>query len=456
MIFADPIIPVRRYVQRRKRLLAAMLDAGGGVALLPTAKEMPRNRDAGFPYRHDSYFYYLTGFAEPEAVLALVALPKTKHHKAAVIKSVLFCRPKHQEREIWDGFRYGPAGAQSAFAFDEAFSIDEISSKLVELMHGAPTLFHALGYDADFDAFVTKTLNTLRAQSRAGTRAPEVIVDVRALLDEMRLVKDADEIKVMRAAADISSAAHARAMRFSAPGKHEFEVEAELLHEFRRAGSEFPAYTSIVATGGNACVLHYRAGNTVLQDGDLCLIDAGCELQGYASDITRTYPVNGRFSTPQRELYELVLRAQAAAAKATKPGAEYHVPHEVAVKVLAQGMIDVGLCKGSLDSVLEKGNRREGGYFSFYMHRTGHWLGMDVHDAGEYKNHDGSSKRLQPGNVVTIEPGIYVRPAKGVPKAFWNIGIRIEDDALLVKGGCELITAKAPKTVAEIEAVMQR
>ena len=456
MIFPDPIVPVRRYLLRRKRLLAAMLEAGGGIALIPTAKEMPRNRDASFPYRHDSYFYYLSGFTEPEAVLALIALPKAKNRKTAIIKSVLFCRPKHEEREIWDGFRHGPAGAQAAFGFDEAFAIDDIASKLPELMQGAPTLFHSLGYDADFDAFVNKMLNLLRAQSRAGARAPEVIVDVRALLDEMRLVKDADEMKVMRAAADISAAAHARAMRFSAPGKREFEVEAELLHEFRRAGSEFPAYTSIVATGANACVLHYRAGNAVMQDGDLCLIDAGCELQGYASDITRTYPVNGKFSTPQRELYELVLQAQVAAAKATKPGAEYHVPHEAAVKVLAQGMIDVGLCKGSLDSVIESGNKRDGGYFSFYMHRTGHWLGMDVHDAGEYKNHDGSWKRLAEGHVVTIEPGIYVRPGKGVPKAFWNIGIRIEDDALLVKGGCDLITAKAPKSVAQIEAVMAR
>jgi Xaa-Pro aminopeptidase len=274
------------------------------------------------------------------------------------------------------------------------------------------------------------------------------------MLDPMRLVKDASEIATMRRAAAISTEAHKRAMRATRPGRNECEIEAELLHEFRAGGSEYPAYTSIVAGGTNACVLHYISNNAVLKDGDLLLIDAGCELGSYASDITRTFPVSGRFSGPQRDLYELVLAAQGAAVAATRPGTPYNLPHEAAVKVLAQGMLDLGLLTGTLDAALEQGDKREGGYFRFYMHRTGHWLGLDVHDAGDYK-HGEQWLPLAPGNMVTVEPGIYVRPAADVPEHFWNIGIRIEDDALVTATGCELITAACPKTVADIEAWMQ-
>ena len=440
------VIDIAPFAARRTRLLETMHAAGGGIAIIPTAAERPRNRDTHFPYRHDSYAYYVSAFTEPEAVTLLIA--------GAESKSILFCRPKHEEREIWDGFRHGPEAARTAFGYDEAWSIEEFDSRLPALMAGQANLFYALGFDAAFDARVTHALNTVRNMARSGLSVPAVIRDARALLDPMRVVKDASEIAIMRAAAAISTEAHKRAMRATRPGRHEYEIEAELLHEFRRGGSEYPAYTSIVAGGGNACVLHYVLNNAVLKDGDLLLIDAGCELASYASDITRTFPVNGRFSGPQRDLYELVLAAQAAALAMTRPGTPYNLPHEAAVRVLAQGMLDLGLLKGSLDAAIELGDKREGGYFRFYMHRTGHWLGLDVHDAGDYK-HGDTWLPLAPGNMVTVEPGIYVRPAADVDERFWNIGIRIEDDALVTIDGCELITAKCPKSVTDIEAWMR-
>ena len=439
-------IDISQFQTRRARLIDAMRAAGGGVAIIPSAPEQPRNRDTHFPYRHDSYAYYVSGFTEPDAVTVLIAGSETR--------SILFCRPKHEEREIWDGFRYGPDAACSAFGYDEAFAVDELDTRLPALLAGQPNLFYSLGFDAAFDLRVTTSLNSVRNMTRSGLCAPSAIRDVRSMLDPMRVIKDAGEIAIMRDAAAISTVAHKRAMRAARPGRHEYEVEAELLHEFRRGGSEYPAYTSIVAGGANACVLHYVTNDAVLQDGDLLLIDAGCELSSYASDITRTFPVNGRFSGAQRELYELVLAAQAAAVATTRPGVPYNLPHEAAVRVLAQGMLDVGLVTGSLDSVIEQGDKREGGYFRFYMHRTGHWLGLDVHDAGDYK-HGDAWLPLAPGNMVTVEPGIYVRPAADIDERFWNIGIRIEDDALVTAAGCELITATCPKTVADIEAWMR-
>ncbi len=439
-------IDIAPFAARRARLIDAMRAAGGGIAIIPTAAERPRNRDTHFPYRHDSYAYYVSGFTEPEAITLLIA--------GAESKSILFCRPKHEEREIWDGFRYGPEAARTTFGYDETWSVEEFDSRLPTLMAGQASLFYAVGFDAAFDARVTHALNAVRNMARSGLSAPAVIRDVRALLDPMRVIKDASEVAIMRAAAAISTEAHKRAMRATRPGRHEYEIEAELLHEFRRGGSEYPAYTSIVASGGNACVLHYVLNNAVLKDGDLLLIDAGCELASYASDITRTFPVNGRFSGPQRDLYELVLTAQAAAVAVTRPGAPYNVPHEAAVRVLAQGMLDLGLLKGSLDAAIELGDKREGGYFRFYMHRTGHWLGLDVHDAGDYK-HGDAWLPLAPGNMVTIEPGIYVRPAADLDERFWNIGIRIEDDALVTADACELITAACPKSVTDIEAWMR-
>ncbi len=439
------------YTRRRAAVLQKMHAQGGGVAIIPTAPEVMRNADADYPYRHDSYFYYLTGFGEPEAVLVLIAGERDR--------AILFCREKNEEREIWDGYRFGPAAAREAFGFDAAFPVDTIDKELPLLMANAPALFYALGSSAKLDAQVQGWLNAVRMQVRAGVTAPSAAYDVRTILNEMRLVKDADEIAIMRRAADITSEAHARAMRTSRAGLREYHLEAELLHEFRRNGSQFPAYGSIVATGANACVLHYRAGDAELRDGDLVLIDAGCELDSYASDITRTFPVNGKFSGPQKELYELVLASQDAAIAATGPGKRFTDGHEAALKVLAQGMLDTGLLNrdkvGSLDDVITNGDYRQ-----FYMHRTGHWLGMDVHDVGDYRDPAVSAtekpwRPLVPGMVLTIEPGIYVRPAPGVPEQYWNIGIRIEDDALVTPTGCDIITHKAPKTVAEIEAVMR-
>ena len=427
------------YAQRRARLQQQMQR---GIAVLPTAPEQLRNGDAHYPYRFDSHFHYLTGFDEPEAVLVLVAGAKPQ--------SILFCRDKDMEREIWDGFRHGPDAARSSFGFDAAFPIAQLDAKLVELMGNQPALFHPLGAHAVWDDRILELRSRVQAQARSGTTAPNEIHDVRMLLDEMRLFKDSHELATMRRAAGISAAAQIRAMRATRPGRMEYEIEAELLHEFRHSGAQGPAYTSIVAGGANACVLHYISNNATLKDGDLLLIDAACELDGYAADITRTFPVNGRFSAAQKDVYEMVLAAQAAAIKAARPGSHWNKPHDEALKVLAQGMIDLKLCKGSVAAVLESGD-----YKRFYMHRTGHWLGMDVHDVGAYK-HNGEWRDLQPGMTLTVEPGCYIRPADNVPEALWNIGIRIEDDVAISASGCEVLTDAVPKSVAAIEELMQR
>jgi Xaa-Pro aminopeptidase len=430
------------YRKRRDAVLKSMRErSGGGVALVPTAAEVPRNRDSLYPFRHDSYFYYLSGFPEPEAVIALVADAEGDRH-------VLFCRERNEEREIWAGFRYGPAAAKEIFGFDEAHPIAALHDKLPEIASNRPALFTPLGLFEPWDRKVTELLNEVRNRVRTGVAAPDEVVDVRATLDTMRLVKDEHEVALMRRACAISSAAHRRAMGATRPGMFEYQIEAELLHEFLREGAQAVAYSSIVASGPNACVLHYRDNNRQMNDGDLLLIDAGCEYQGYASDITRTFPVNGKFSGPQKAVYEAVLAAQLACIDAVKPGASFHDYHAVAERVLAQGFIDLGLVAGSLDAVLESGSYRQ-----FYMHRAGHWLGMDVHDAGLYQVR-GESMRLVPGMVLTVEPGAYIRPAANVPEAFWNIGVRIEDDVLVTADGVDNMTAGAPKSVAEIEAAV--
>ncbi|CAG1003488.1 partial Xaa-Pro aminopeptidase, partial [Rhodocyclaceae bacterium] len=353
------------------------------------------------------------------------------------------------EKEIWDGYRHGPDGAKEVFGFDDTHPVKDLDAKLAELVADQPALWFSIGHDAAWDARIAATLNTVRAQSRSGKRAPADIRDVRAVLDEMRLVKDDHELGLLRRAAAIAAGAHRRAMQAAAPGRHEYELEAELLHEFRRHGCQYPAYPSIVAAGANACVLHYVDNAKRIADGELILIDAGGELNGYASDITRTFPANGRYSGPQADIYDLVLDAQSAAIAAIRPGATFMSPHEAAVKVLAQGMIDLRLLEGSLDGVIESE-----AYKRFYMHRTGHWMGIDVHDAGEYKAGE-EWRKLVPGMVLTVEPGCYVRPADDVPEAFWNIGVRIEDDALVTAAGCEILTHEAPKKIADIEALMR-
>jgi len=429
---------ISHFAARRTRLAQAM---GGGVAVVPTAPERLRNRDTHFPYRFDSHFYYLTGFAEPEAVLVLVG--------GSAPRSLLFCREKNEEREIWDGFRHGPQAAQERFGFDEAHPIGALDAKLAALLEDQPALLYPVGADPEWDARAMRWLNAVRARSRAGIAAPERVQDVRALVDDMRLVKDAQELALMRRAGRIAAAAHRRAMQATRPGRSEYEIEAELLYEFRRNGAQFPAYTPIVAGGANACVLHYVSNDAPLRAGDLLLIDAGCELDGYASDITRTFPVNGRFTGAQRAVYDLVLAAQAAAMEKVRPGNAWNEPHDAAVRVLAQGMLDLKLLGGTLNEVLEKE-----AYKRFYMHRTGHWLGLDVHDAGEYKR-SGAWRALQPGMTLTVEPGLYIRAADDVPEALRNIGIRIEDDVAVTEGGCEVITAEAPKSAADIEALMR-
>ncbi len=455
------------YAARRARIAAQL--GTGTVAVIPTAPVQPRNRDSDFPYRPDSYFYYLTGFDEPDAWLVL----------AGDGRSTLLCQPRDVEREIWDGYRLGPEAAPAALGVDEAHSVAELDQRLPQLLENTSTLWYPFATHPGLAARIEGWLGQVRARARQGARTPGGQRDLCLLLDEMRLVKDPGELALLRRAGQISAQGHIRAMRQSAvmlragEDVREYHLEAELLHEFRRHGSEFPAYTSIVAAGANACVLHYRAGAAPIRDGELVLIDAACELHGYASDITRTFPANGRFSGPQRALYDLVLASQAAATAATQPGARFTDPHDAAVRVLAQGMLDTGLLErdkvGGVDDVID---RRA--YFPFYMHRTSHWMGMDVHDCGSYVEpaeadqvrerrdplsgeivKDRPSRILRPGMVLTIEPGIYVRPAEGVPEEYWNIGIRIEDDAVVTEGGCELITRGVPVAADAIEALMR-
>lgn len=452
---------------RRARLAAQL--GKNAIAIVPTALERPRNRDSDYLYRHDSYFYYLSGFAEPQAWLVIAGDGKT----------TLFCQPKDMEREIWDGYRVGPADAPARLGVDAAFSVAQLDAELPKLLDGRDVVWFPFGIHKGLESRIDGWLGSLRARVRHGALCPEHQRDLCGLLDEMRLVKDASEQDTMRRAAQISAGAHIRAMQLSArmlrerQDMREYHLDAELLHEFRRHGSQYPAYGSIVAGGANACVLHYRADTAPIRDGDLVLIDAGCELDGYASDITRTFPANGRFSGPQRALYDLVLASQQAAIDATRAGARFTDPHDASVKVLAQGMLDLGLLDkgkvGGLDDVIDKR-----AYFQFYMHRTGHWLGMDVHDCGGYlepgelgqtsERKDAltgetivnrPARILRPGMVLTIEPGIYVRPAEGVPQQFHNIGIRIEDDAIVTATGCELISRGVPVGADEIESLMR-
>ena len=458
------------YAQRRAQLAAHMASqAPNSIAIIPTAPERQRNRDSDFLFRHDSYFYYLTGFTEPNACLVLTS----EGH------ATLFCQPKDLEREIWDGVRLGPEAAPAALSVNDAWSVSALDAKLPALLENKSVIWYPFATHKDLSARIETGMNAVRARVRYGAVCPEQQRDVCGILDEMRLIKDAHELAIMRRASQISAGAHIRAMKLSASmlraGKdvREYHLDAELLHEFRQHGSQYPAYGSIVAGGSNACVLHYRADAGPILNGDLVLIDAGCELDGYASDITRTFPANGKFSAAQRELYELVLASQEAAIAATHEGARFVAPHEASVKVLAQGMLDVGLLDankvGNAQDVIA--NRS---YFQFYMHRTGHWLGMDVHDCGSYVEpsevgayserqdplsgeliKDRPSRILRPGMVLTIEPGLYVRPAPGVPERFHNIGIRIEDDAVVTAKGCELMTRDVPVKVEEIEALMR-
>lgn len=427
------------YRRRRARLMEIM--GPDSIAILPNSPVAPRNRDVDYPYRSDSNFFYLSGFDEPESVIVLI--PGRAHGEF-----LLFCRERDLSKEIWDGYRAGQEGAVHNFAADDSYPITDLDDILPGLMENKEKVYYTMGNQPSFDQRMVNWLNHLRQASRSGKHSPTEIIELEHCLNELRLFKSSQEIKAMRQAADASVAAHIRAMQFTRPGRWEYEVEAELIHEFMRHGCRSPAYPSIVGGGENGCILHYIENNKKLKNNDLLLIDAGAEYQCYAADITRTFPVNGKFTKPQRDLYTVVLEAQKAAIAAVKPGNHWNQPHEVAVDILTQGLIDLGLLKGNHAQLVE-----EEAYREFYMHRTGHWLGMDVHDVGDYKV-GGEWRLLEPGMVLTIEPGLYIRNPEHVDSKWHFTGIRIEDDVLVTKEGHEVLTSGAPKEIDEIEAVM--
>lgn len=433
-------ITKKEFAERRAELMGLM--EPDSIAILPAAPVRPRNRDVDYQYRQDSDFYYLTGFAEPEAVLALI--PGRKHGEC-----VLFCRERDPAMEIWDGYRAGPEGAIKKYGADDAFPISDLDEILPGLIEGRERVYYAMGSDADFDRKVMEWVNSIRAKVRAGAHPPGEFISLDHLLHDMRLFKSKAEIRMMKRAAEISANAHVRAMEKCHPGMTEYQLEAEFIHEFAREGARHPAYPSIVGGGANGCILHYIENQDVLQDGDLVLIDAGAEFDHYAADITRTFPVNGKFSEPQRQLYEVVLKAQLAAIRMVKPGNHWNQGHDAAVKALTQGLVKLGLLKGKVDELIA-----EESYRKFYMHRTGHWLGMDVHDVGDYKVAE-EWRVLEEGMVLTVEPGLYIaKDDTEVDEQWRGIGIRIEDDVVVTAKGNQVLTKGVPKKVDEIEALM--
>ncbi|MEQ5836071.1 Xaa-Pro aminopeptidase [Marinobacter mangrovi] len=434
-------MPIKEFAARRKALSELM--APDSIAIVPAAPERVRNRDVLHPYRQDSDFYYLTGFEEPDAVLALI--PGREHGEA-----VLFCKERNPEKELWDGFLMGPEGAIEKLGFDDAFPIADIDDILPGMIEGRSRVYYPLGKDKAFDNQVMDWVKTIRSKVRTGAHPPGEFVALEHSLHDLRLYKSAAEIKVMAKAGKISAEAHCNAMKRARQGGHEYNLEAELLHTFMSHGARSTAYPSIVGSGANGCILHYIENRAPLKDGDLVLIDAGCELDNYASDITRTFPVSGRFTDPQRAVYEIVLAAQDAAIEAVKPGNHWNHPHEAALNVLTQGLIDLGILKNmTLEEALEQEAFRP-----FFMHRTGHWLGLDVHDVGDYRV-GGAWRVLEPGMVLTVEPGLYIAPDNmDVDEQWRGIGIRIEDDVVVTKEGCRVLSEGAPKTIADIEALM--
>ncbi|TDJ14178.1 MAG: Xaa-Pro aminopeptidase [Gammaproteobacteria bacterium] len=430
----------KEFARRRRAVMEEMGE--GSIAILPAAPVRTRNRDVEYPYRQDSDFYYVTGFEEPEAVAVLVPGRKRGEY-------ILFCRERDPEMELWNGVRSGLEGACEDYGADDAFPIGDVDDIIPGLLENQSRVYYAMGYYPDFDQRMIGWVNRVRTRSKAGVSSSADIVALDNVLHEMRLMKSKAEVRAMTRAMEISCSAHVRAMGACRPGMGEYEVEAEINYEFMRGGSRRAAYPSIVAGGANACVLHYTENRDTLRDGDLLLIDAGAEYDYYAADITRTFPVNGRFSKSQRALYEVVLEAQAAAIEQVQPGNHWNEPHEAAVEVLAQGLVALGLIKGRASTIIKKGRYRK-----FYVHRTGHWLGMDVHDVGDYKI-GGEWRVLEPGMVMTVEPGLYVAAGDTqVARKWWNIGIRIEDDILVTRNGNKVLTAAVPKSVADIEATV--
>lgn len=435
-----PCISLSEFAERRQRL-AEQLPANS-VVIVPSATLQHRNSDVESPFRQDSDFYYLSGFDEPEALIVM-----TK--SAALVTYTLFCQPRDPAMEIWNGYRSGPEGVVVDYLADKAFSIDEADQRLPELLDGMQSVYFCMGTLHQTEARVEHWLKTMRAKRRQGVVVPSRLIELSSVLHEMRLFKSAQEVEVMRAAGEISAQAHVRAMQTCRPGLMEYQLEADIIHHFMQHGCRLPAYSSIVGGGKNGCVLHYVSNNAVLREGDLVLIDAGCEYNYYAGDITRTFPVNGRFSDAQRVLYELVLKAQLACLAEVKPGIPWEQIHDVSVSVITAGLVELGILKGDPQELIDCG-----AYKKFYMHRLGHWLGMDVHDVGDYKV-DGEWRLLQAGMVMTVEPGLYIAPDNtSVDERWRGIGIRIEDDVLITAEGCEVLTASVPKTVAGIEALM--
>ena len=445
---AQPMsISPQEFSERRARLIEQM--APNSIAIVPAAREVIRNGDAHYPFRQHSDFYYLSGCDEPDALLVLLAEPASAQSPKTG-RSILFCRAKNPHEELWHGRRVGWENASQVYGVDDGFAIDIIDDKLPELLSDRIQLYYTIGCNKDWDDRVTQALNQVRAKVRRGANCPQQLMNLDTLLHEMRLHKSTAEIAIMRRAAKLSAQAQIRAMQACRPGRNEYHLEAEIQHQFASHGARFAAYSPIVGGGDNGCILHYTDNNATLTAGDLVLIDAGCELQYYAADITRTFPVNGHFSAEQKALYELVLTAQQAAIDVVKPGNHCHQPHQAAVQVITEGLVTLGLLTGDINTLIETG-----AYKAFYMHGTGHWLGMDVHDVGNYKI-DGQWRTLQPGMVMTVEPGIYIAANNTAVAEKWRgIGIRIEDDVLVTKDGCEILSIDAPKTVADIEAVMQ-
>jgi Xaa-Pro aminopeptidase len=445
-----PTIPASEFAERRKQLLTALGD--NAIAIIQASKVVIRNRDADFPFRQDSDFLYLTGFNEPNAVAVFIpGRPEGEY--------ILFCQAKDPAMERWTGKRAGVEGVVKDYGVDQAFKLEELDQQMVKLLAGRREVYYRLGFETEFDLRMLTWLNVLRRQARNGVAVPHTFKLLDTLVHEMRLFKSPAELEMMRYAAQVAARAHTQAMRSCRPGLFEFEVQAEIEREFRKEGME-PSYTSIVGGGENACILHYVENRSELKAGDLLLIDAGSEHQGYASDITRSFPVNGRFSLEQGQLYQVVLDAQKAAIAAVKPGNHWDAPHQAAIRSLTAGLVELGLLQGELEELIQDPPKPEDGsaakeapYRQFYMHKTGHWLGLDVHDVGDYKI-NGEWRILEPGMVLTVEPGLYISPADHVDPKWWNIGIRIEDDVLVTAEGCEVLTAGVVKEMTDIEALM--
>ncbi|PID41694.1 MAG: Xaa-Pro aminopeptidase [Proteobacteria bacterium] len=433
-------LPPEEHTKRRRALIEQMSE--NCIAILPAAPEKNRNRDVHYPFRQDSDFFYLTGFSEPDAVLVLV--PGREHGE-----SILFCREKNPEKELWDGVIVGPEGVVSELGLDDAFPISDIDEILPGLIEGKNKLYYSMGLDTRFDKRVMDWINAIRSKVRSGAHPPGEFVALEYLLHDMRLYKSPAELKIMEKACKIAAEAHVRAMQKCQPGMFEYQLESEIMHGFLESGCRSTAYPSIVGAGKNGCILHYIDNDSKIADGELVLIDAGCELDYYAADITRTFPANGRFTDEQKAVYEIVLRAQKAAIEKVVVGNHWNHPHETAVRVITEGLVELGLLQGSVDDLIEKE-----AFTKYYMHRTGHWLGMDVHDVGDYKV-GGQWRELEPNMVLTIEPGIYISPDEQSVEPGWRgIGIRIEDDVVVTRKGPKVLTGFVPKEVAEIEAIM--